>query len=646
MSLLTEPVIQQSRQRDVARTEKEWLDALASDTCDQAAFIAGVSEMLRKSPEAGWELLALVDQYYRRGKINADTFNSLKTCLQGLLVGTGGGAPTRIPHSMPSAPPAVSTPEAIVPIATAEEPVLPPRDLSTGDLLRERYRVQGVLGRGGMGTVFAAVDEYRLDRTHGEQRVALKVLHTEVMKRPRLLAELRREFQHLQSLSHPNIVRVHEFDRDGDLAFFTMELLSGTLLSRLVTGQTATPLYRPYALAILRDVGAAVIHAHMRGVVHGDLNPANIFITDNGEVRVLDFGASHQLHRGPWISDFESPQPTVATPLYASCQILEGEAADARDDTYALACIAYVLLSGRLPFGNETALKARTRGITPGRPRGIGPREWKALREGLRFDRERRPSDVAAWLGRLDLRRAVAHLPELPLLTNRRHKSHAIIKWAMIGSAAAGCAAGLWLAAGHVEDMTRLLRNLAVGSQRPGRDTPLVIDLPHEDSSSMPVAAATVPQETPPMAPPLETAASVPRAPISSSRPTVVAPQAAQSGLAVRSRIELAADNVDVAPADAEARVGVHRTRTWREASSFTWWTESGTAKPGRDFVAVMPQLEHFDSGKQSVTLIVPLVMDPARRTERSFYVVIDEASDNATLGPRTLTQVTLPARE
>jgi hypothetical protein len=105
-------------------------------------------------------------------------------------------------------------------------------------------------------------------------------------------------------------------------------------------------------------------------------------------------------------------------------------------------------------------------------------------------------------------------------------------------------------------------------------------------------------------------------------------------------------DNVEVPAGEAVARIVVHRTRTLRDDVNFKWWTESGTAKPGQDFVPVKTQVEHIESGKNSANLVVPIVMDPARRAARSFYVVIDEASDNAALGPRTLTMVTIPGTE
>ncbi|HWJ34363.1 MAG TPA: protein kinase [Steroidobacteraceae bacterium] len=562
-------------------------------------------------------------------------------------------------------------------------------------MLRDRYRVQGVVGQGGMGTVFAAIDQYRLDRSSGEQRVAIKVLHTEVIKRPRLFAELRREFQHLQSLTHPNIVRVHEFDRDGDLAFFTMEYLSGALLRRVLAAQELSSLYRPYALAIVRDVGAAVAHAHAHGVVHGDLNPGNIFITDNGEVRVLDFGASHQLHRGPWISEFDhSRQIAVATPKYASCQLLEGEAADARDDVYALACIAYVLLTGGHPFQDDNALKARTLRLTPARPGGLSRRQWRALRAGLRFNREQRPSDMQAWLDELDLHAASTQLPALPSLLTVRPRRRSGTKWPIAGPAIAVIAVCGWWATANVDPMVRTGASIGTWfktrfahtivsqlwdkdrgharSAEPVMEAPGKSVLPVDAAPDLPVRGAepAVAPPTSPSTPPSvmrnspapslnsqtkparsvasgapSSAAATPVGAAANPSSTAAQPGAAvaQNGASPRARIELAADSVDADPTESVARIVVHRTRNLRGDVSFSWWTESGTAKPGRDFAPAKSQVEHIENGKGAANLIIPIVMDPARHSSRSFYVVIDDASDNAALGPRTLTMVTIP---
>src|SRR5258708_3150156 len=392
----------------------------------------------------------MLAQYVRRGKIKAELFHTVKSRLEGaalsdeeLTAAEGTRAPTTVPPDTvpPTTPPQTRVPSApatataetltVVPTIVTSTSVTAPaatppgttspasrpaarevrREVAVRDVLRGRYRIRGVFGHGGMGTVFDAVDEYRLDLATSGQRIAIKVLHTAVTQRDELLAELQREFQHLQLLSHPNIVRVHEFDRDGDNAFFTMESLVGALLSQVMGARTAVPLPRPYALAVMREVGAALAHAHARGVVHGDINPQNIFITNDGELRVLDFGASHKLLRNAGLSQ----RAPVATPGYASCQLLEGRHPDARDDLFAFACVAYLLFSGQHPFPSFTAVEPRAQRVRPPRPPGLTARQWQVLREGLRWERDRRPADVQKWLERL---RLPAHAPQRPPLSS------------------------------------------------------------------------------------------------------------------------------------------------------------------------------------------------------------------------------------
>ena len=111
------------------------------------------------------------------------------------------------------------------------------------------------------------------------------------------------------------------------------------------------------------------------------------------------------------------------------------------------------------------------------------------------------------------------------------------------------------------------------------------------------------------------------------------------------SKVELAADTVDVPAGQASAQITVHRKGNLRGETSFTWWTESGTAKPGADFSAVVPQLAYVGDGKSTVSLSIPLSIAPHAQA-KSFYVVIDQTDGGATLGARTLTMVTLLPNE
>lgn len=430
---------------------REWLDALATGACDQDTFLREVNGLNRTAPDAVWETLSLLDQYYRLGIITSELFHAVKSHLQGQALGRGPAMEVSVP--LPPPPRLANAPQVTVPVratasrdqaapntATAKAPAVGVREtdssparphgsregraLAEGDVLRGRYRLVRIRAHGGMGTVFEAIDQYRADLPMVDQKLAIKVLHTEVTQRQDLVAELRSEFYHLQSLSHPNIVRVFDFDCDGDTAFLTMELLSGVPLSRVLNAQVGMPLARPYALAIIRDVGAALAHAHSRGIVHGDVNPCNILITNDGEVRVLDFGASQTSRTEPWSADSAMPRPfPVAVPGYASCHLLGGQAADWRDDLYAFACTAYVLLTGMHPFGGRTAVEARALRLRLRRPGGLTRRQWRALRAALNFERSRRPANLEECLRRLDSPAAARRLPGLSALMTPSRRS-------------------------------------------------------------------------------------------------------------------------------------------------------------------------------------------------------------------------------
>jgi serine/threonine protein kinase len=569
-----------------------------------------------------------------------------------------------------------AAPQAAAPQSTAYQAAAP-REVAIGDVLRNRYRVVGVLGRGGMGTVFEAMDEYRVDLPTTSQRLAVKVLHSAVAHREELLAELQREFQHLQLLSHPNVVRVHEFDRDGDIAFFTMEFLNGALLSQVLNARKGIALARAHALAIMRDSGAALAHAHSRGVVHGDINPQNIFITNGGELRVLDFGASHKMLRDGWtLGGASSAREPVATPGYASCQLLEGQYPDARDDVFAFACVAYVLLSGKHPFPNRTAIEARTKNLRPPRPPGITSHQWSVLREGLRWEREQRPADIGEWLDRFGLAGAARQLPNLPLIVNAPMTPKLNFKRVAAGVLVAAllAAVGLWA----VSNYDSLVRQVTAWT---GRARSAVEDADKLPTVPGPVTAdqAPAPAAPPPPAAPAPTtqaspptpartapasranptlsalmAAPIPPAPSAAGRPAVTpkaqptavartsaGDAAARTANAGATRIELAADAVDVQAPDTTASIVVHRKGNLHGDAPFTWWTESGTAKPGQDFTPVMPHEGRIESGSASVSLSVPVSGAPRTRP-KSFYVVIDRTDSGPALAGRTLTMVTL----
>jgi serine/threonine protein kinase len=684
---------------------KSWLDALANGSCDAPSFLQAMQNRFSAAPDGTWEVLSQLDQYYRRGRIETETFKTIKKALAESVLGLGimaaaddarvrAAPPPETP--MPRDPPAPRDTPAARDVPVARDIVSPSRIEQTdahprreetqaldsvgepkpGNVLRRRFRIEAVCGQGAMGTVFQVLDEFRLE-TPGSQRLALKVLHPAVAKRAELLAELRREFQTLQSLTHPNILRVFDFDRDGPLVFFTMELLTGTTLSRMLQARKLVPLERPQSLALIREVGAALSYAHARGAVHGDLNLRNIFVTGAGEVRVMSFGTALKVRQSSRAPDHELTLPLSAS-NYASCQVLEGERADARDDVFSLACIAYVLLSGVHPFPRSTALEARDAKVRIRRPAGLSTRQWHALRSALRWERESRPADVQQWLSQLELSSAAKKLAPLNDLLEPLDGREPL-PWRGIGIAAG--AVLLLLAAYWVVSHRAMLPSLdsTASIRAPVNSAPPAAENSAPPASTVaakapPPAAAAPAKASPPVSvpaaktppplgvgsiktsPPPVAAAAPASQPVShqvlpaaatphsgaSPAPTPGPAAAVPTGAAAgASKVELAADTVDVPSGQASAQVLVHRKGSLRGETSFTWWTESGTAKPGTDFSAVVPQLAYVADGKSNVSLSIPLSIAPHTQP-KSFYIVIDHADGGATLGARTLTMVTL----
>ena len=266
--------------------------------------------------------------------------------------------------------------------------------LAVGSIIKERFVLEDELGRGGMGIVFKARDLRMEEAQDRNPFVAVKILNDEFKRHPESLKALQREFRKAQSLAHPNVVTVGDFDRDGGNVFMTMELLEGEPLDQVIKRTHGAGLEKRQALRITRDICRAMAYAHERGIVHSDFKPANAFLTRDGVVKVFDFGIARAARAGDratgTVTLFDAGTLGALTPAYASCEMIEGLEPDVRDDVYAIACVAYELLTGKHPFDRKSAEQARSAGLTPARPVGLSRGQWAALRRGLAFRREQR----------------------------------------------------------------------------------------------------------------------------------------------------------------------------------------------------------------------------------------------------------------
>lgn len=312
-----------------------------------------------------------------------------------------GQAQDSRPH--PSRPPA-----ALTNAATAE--------LATGSILCERYLLERIIGTGGTSVVWRARDLQWQGPAAGSATVAIKMLRPKAARNAQSTARLRHEFQCAKKLSHPNILRVRDLQFANDSSFITMELSEGRLLSTLLRNRES--LRESLVRKILQGCADALIHAHSRGVVHGDFKPGNIFVTADGNVTVFDFGAAvtspDVVQRDAAATD--PARVASATPAYASPEVLEGQLPERRDDVFSFACVAYELLALQHPFEHGRSTQARDEGWIPPRAWSLSAPQWLALLAALSWQREQRTVEIGTLLTALLMQRPEVADP--PLVTN------------------------------------------------------------------------------------------------------------------------------------------------------------------------------------------------------------------------------------
>jgi hypothetical protein len=274
-------------------------------------------------------------------------------------------------------------------------------EIHVGSLIKGRFELKALVGRGGMGMVFSALDHRKLEARNPNPDVALKVLNSSFQQHTDSFVALEREASKAQSLAHPNIVTVFDFDRDGENVFITMELLRGRSLEDVIREARDVGLERKTALPIIRGIAEGLSYAHRKGVVHSDLKPANVFLVDDGTPKILDFGIARAVptaaNAGPK-DDFDAGSLGAYTPLYATEEMVQGADPAPADDMYAFGVIAYELLTGRHPFAGKTAAEARAAALTPAPVRTLSRREWRILARALAFDRDKRLRDATEFL--------------------------------------------------------------------------------------------------------------------------------------------------------------------------------------------------------------------------------------------------------
>jgi eukaryotic-like serine/threonine-protein kinase len=273
-----------------------------------------------------------------------------------------------------------------------------------GKTVGNRYEVRSLLARGGMATVYEAID-LRLDR-----RVALKVMHPHLAADPGFVARFEREAKSAARLAHPHVVGVYDQGEADGLVYLAMEYIPGRTLRDVI--REYGPLTTEQAMVLLEPVLEALSAAHAAGLVHRDIKPENVLISHDGRVKVADFG----LARAVATSDTNATAGVlIGTVAYLAPEQVERGEADARTDVYAAGVCLFEMITGRVPHGGDSPLAVAYQHVNADVPApssiatGIPPEADAIVRAATRRDPNQRYRSTADFLA--DVRRARASLP-------------------------------------------------------------------------------------------------------------------------------------------------------------------------------------------------------------------------------------------
>ena len=237
--------------------------------------------------------------------------------------------------------------------------------LEPGTDFGPRYRIESVLGRGGMGAVYKAYDK-DLDRI-----VALKLVRPDLTNDPDVIQRFKQELLLASKISHKNVLRIHDLGDVNGTKFISMAYVEGEDLHRILQKRGRLP--ADNAIDIARQLCAALEAAHSEGVVHRDLKPQNVLIDGAGNAYVSDFGLAKSLEAGA--ASMTRTGELLGTPLYMSPEQAEGKRTDHRSDLYALGLILYEMVTGQVPFSGESMFQVMYQRIKqdPKNPRLLNP---------------------------------------------------------------------------------------------------------------------------------------------------------------------------------------------------------------------------------------------------------------------------------
>lgn len=387
------------------------LDATVDDVQMLAEIQQGIGRLLADDDRVEGEIRDVLQEHFDGGNLRKETYQLVKAMLDRYAIEHSATMSDNVTYDTIGGPAPDENSEVgddgfssttVLP-GDAFEPVDADDQVQVGSVLRDRFLLQKRIAGGSMGVVYKALDRRLAEVSADNPYVAIKVLSPQLAKSGPGLRALQQEAAKGRNLTHPNIVRFIDFDRDDDLYFIIMEWLEGRTLADILDSPDGKHIKLADALGIVRQVGRALEFAHRAGIVHADVKPGNVMIAPNGDAKLFDFGVARV--RQTQEQDARAGGAAVLralTPAYSSMQVLTGEEPTPADDVFSLGCLMYRLVAGYRVFGPRNAAEAAEAGMTPQPIEALSDRQWAALKKAISYSRVTRYDTIAAFMRELD----------------------------------------------------------------------------------------------------------------------------------------------------------------------------------------------------------------------------------------------------
>jgi serine/threonine protein kinase len=377
------------------------LESHLEGNANDEAMLAGVGMAMRAllsgNGESEAHIRQILERQFNQGNLRRESYELVESMLGKLVAEERAQEP---------ATPVVEEPyvdTAVIerPDQQAKQPVITTH-VQVGSVLRDRFLLKEQVAEGSMGTVYKALDRRLAEAGEENAFVAIKVLSPKLSQNSAALRAMQQEAAKGRCLSHPNIVRFIDLDREDDLFFIIMEWLEGRSLSSILDEKRGNALELPAAMNIVQQTARALDYAHQRGVVHADIKPGNIMITPDGKVKLIDFGVARVRQKeNEGKSRFDPNVMRAGSPAYSSMQVLTGEDPVPADDVFSLACLLYRLVAGYRVFGPRNAADAAEEGMEPQPPEELSAKQWQAVKKALSYSRVTRFKSPKAFMDAL-----------------------------------------------------------------------------------------------------------------------------------------------------------------------------------------------------------------------------------------------------